>query len=272
MKTVSIQKIKLNNFSKFVFIGGPDVIESERHALMMAGKMKAITNKLRIPFVFKCSYDKANRTSIAAYRGPGLTKAMPVYQKIKDTLNIPITADVHTSEEATAAGRILDMIQIPALLSRQTDLVVAAARTGKPVNIKKGQFSAPDDIPGIIGKIESQKNTKCVFTERGVMFGYHNLIVDMRSLEIMKKFGYPVIFDAGHSVQLPGGHGASSGGQREFIAPLSRAAIAVGIAGIFLEVHDNPDKALVDGPNSMPLKELESYLKMLKKIDDVVKR
>lgn len=255
-----------------VLFAGPCVIESEILCLETAKRIKEITQKLDIPFIFKSSFDKANRLSLDSYRGPGLKKGLEVLHKVKQKLKIPILSDIHCRKEIEEAKKVLDIIQIPAFLCRQTDIVVAAAKTGKVVNIKKGQFLAPWDILPIIRKVESTGNRKIIITERGVCFGYNNLVSDLRSLRIMQEFGYPVIYDATHSVQLPGGKGGCSGGQREFIAGLSRAAVAFGCDGLFLEVHPQPDKALCDGPNMISLKELEALLKQVKKIEAALGR
>ncbi len=266
IKEIKIGKIKIGGNGLLVLIAGPCVIESEENCLTTARKLKEITRKLDIPFIFKSSYDKSNRLSVDSYRGPGLKKGLEILNKVKQKLKVPILSDVHCSKEIDKAKEILDIIQIPAFLSRQTDLVIAAARTGKVVNLKKGQFLAPWDILPIIKKVESTHNRKILITERGSCFGYNNLVSDFRSLKIMRTFGYPVIYDATHSVQIPGGRGSCSGGQREFVADLSRAAVAFGCDGLFLEVHPQPDEALCDGPNMINLKELEKLLKQIKKI------
>ena len=265
------KNIVLGNNLPLVLIAGPDSIESEKHALFMASSIKKICEDLGVPFVFKASYDKANRTSVKSFRGVGLNKGLEILNKIRKNLNIAITTDVHTADEAKKAGRVVNLIQIPALLSRQTDLLVAAAKAGRAINIKKGQFIAPYNIDGPIGKVESGGNRNILITERGYVFGYNNVVVDMRGLEIMKRFGYPIVFDAAHTVQFPSGGGGVSGGDRDLIAPLARAATAVGIAGIFMEVHDNPEKAYVDGPNSLSLGDLKNLLKKLKDIDNILK-
>jgi 2-dehydro-3-deoxyphosphooctonate aldolase (KDO 8-P synthase) len=233
--------------------------------------LKEITHKLGVPFIFKSSFDKANRLSIDSYRGPGLKKGLEVLHKIKQKLNVPILSDIHCQKEIDEAKKVLDIIQIPAFLCRQTDIVIAAAKTGKVVNIKKGQFLAPWDILPIIKKVESAGNKSILITERGVSFGYNNLVSDFRSLSIMREFGYPVVYDATHSIQLPGGKGASSGGQREFVSGLSRAAVAFGCDGLFLEAHANPDRALCDGPNMISLKELAKLLKQVKNIEKALR-
>lgn len=256
----------------FILIAGPDSIESEGHALFMAKNIKAICERLGIPYIFKASYDKANRTAVDSWRGLGLEAALPIFEKIKTELGLPVTTDVHSPGEAAQAGKVVDLIQIPALLSRQTDIILAAARTGRAVNVKKGQFMAPDEIGAIIGKIRSAGNERILVTERGTVFGYHNLVADMRSLAAMRRFGYPIIFDASHTVQLPAALGGRSGGEREMIPVLARAAIGAGVAGIFLEVHDDPDRAPVDGLNSLDLKDLEPLLETLLAIDRIVKK
>lgn len=269
---VKIKNVVLGNDLPLVLIGGPDSLESEKHALFMASSIKKICDGLKIQYIFKASYDKANRTSSGSFRGLGLKKGMEIFKKIQKELKIPVTTDVHSPEETRAVAKVVDLIQIPALLSRQTDLIAAAAKTGKPVNVKKGQFMSPFDVSGIIGKVESAGSKKLLLTERGYMFGYQNLVVDMRSLEIMKQSGYPVVFDASHSVQLPSAGGEVSAGEKQFIFPLTRAAAAVGVAGIFVEVHDNPDKAPVDGKNSLDLKDLKKVLSVLKNVDKLVKQ
>jgi len=267
MPTVSVENIKIGNRQPLVLIAGPCVIESERLCLDTAKKIKDITHKLGIPFIFKSSFDKANRMSVDSFRGPGLKKGLEVLNKVKQKLKIPLLSDIHCQKEINEAAKVLDIIQIPAFLCRQTDIVVAAAKTGKVVNIKKGQFLAPWDMLPIIRKVEATGNKRILLTERGVCFGYNNLVSDLRSLKIMRDFGYPVVYDATHSIQLPGAKGCSSGGQREFVPGLSRAAVAFGCDALFLEVHPDPDKAFCDGPNMIGLKELESLLKQVKKIE-----
>ena len=267
MPQIKVGNINIGGSNPLVLIAGPCVIESETNCLETAKKIKEITVKLDIPFIFKSSFDKANRLSLESYRGPGLKKGLDILKKVKEKLKVPVLSDVHCQKEIEEAKKVLDIIQIPAFLCRQTDIVVGVARTGKVINIKKGQFLAPWDILPIIKKIESTGNKKIIITERGFCFGYNNLVSDLRSLEIMRGFGYPVIYDATHSIQLPGGKGASSSGQREFVAGLSRAAVAFGCDGLFLEVHTNPDKALCDGPNMISLLELEKLLKQVKKIE-----
>ncbi len=271
-KTIRLGKIQIGNAQPFVFISGPCVIENRAITLNTATQLKKITARLKIPYIFKVSYDKANRTSIASFRGPGLRKGLEVLREVKDKLGLPILSDVHSIEDIKAAARVLDIIQIPAFLCRQTDLLLAAADTGKIVNVKKGQFLAPWDVVQIIKKIESRGNKKILLTERGVSFGYNNLVSDFRSIGIMKKTGYPVVYDASHSVQRPAGQGIASGGDSEFIPMLSRCAIAAGCAAIFMETHPNPKVALSDGPNMFALNKLEPLLKELKAIDAIVKR
>ena len=270
--TVKIQDITIGKDRPFVLIAGPCVIESEESALYHARQLYKITKKLKIPFIYKASYDKANRTSIKSFRGPGLLKGLVILKKIKKRVGVPVLSDIHCREEIEEAACVLDVIQIPAFLCRQTDFIIAAAKTGKPINIKKGQFLAPWDVKYVIDKIITSGNRKIMITERGTSFGYNNLVSDMRSLPILKKFGYPVIYDVTHSIQLPGGSGGASGGQREFVPPLARAATAIGIDGLFLDVHKDPKAALSDGPNMIRLRELEGLLKDLKGIDRIVKK
>ncbi len=266
MHQVNVKNIKFGDKQPLVLIAGPCVIESESSALSAAKKIKDIASSQGIPFIFKSSFDKANRLSLSSYRGPGLKKGLAILKKVKSRLDVPILSDVHCVKDIPAAAEVLDIIQIPAFLSRQTDIVLAAAKTGKVVNIKKGQFLAPWDILPIIKKVESTGNKQILITERGVSFGYNNLVTDLRSLKIMRDFGYPVIYDATHSVQLPGGRGTCSGGQSEFVAGLSRAAVAFGCDGIFLEVHPDPKVAPCDGANMIDFKQLEDLLKQMKKI------
>ena len=247
-------------------------MESLDHTLDLAGKIVEITTKLNIPYVFKASFDKANRTSIASVRGVGLQKALEIFTEVKKQFACPIITDVHEPDQCAIVAEVVDMLQIPAFLCRQTDLVVAAAKTGKPLNIKKGQFLAPWDMKNVVTKADQSGNTNVLVTERGVSFGYNTLVVDMRSLPIMaEQTGCPVVIDATHSVQQPGGQGTSTGGQREFAPVLARAAVAVGVAGVFIETHQDPDKSPSDGPNMIPLAELEDVLKSLKAIDQLVK-
>jgi len=267
---IKVGKIKIGAKNPLVLVAGPCVIESEAFTLVMAKKIKSVTEAVGMPLIFKSSYDKANRLSVDSFRGPGLKKGLDILAKVKQKLKLPILSDVHSREEIIEAAKVLDIIQIPAFLCRQTDLVVAAARTGKVVNIKKGQFLAPWDIQPIIKKAESVGNKSIIITERGFSFGYNNLVTDFRSIGIMRNFGYPVIYDATHSIQLPGGKGGCSGGQREFVSGLSRAAAAFGCDGLFLEVHSSPDNAPCDGPNMIDLKDLEELLRQIKRIEGVL--
>lgn len=272
VRTIKLNKnVSFGGKNRFVLIAGPCVIESADAAMNIAAKLKAITAKLKVPFVFKASYDKANRTSIKSFRGPGVVQGLQILSQIKRKLGVPLLSDVHTAEEARLAADVLDIIQIPAFLCRQTDLIVAAAQTGKVINVKKGQFLAPWDVSGIIKKMEEAGNSKLLLTERGSSFGYNTLITDFKGLAAMREFGYPVVFDATHSVQKPGGLGHASGGERQYIPVLSRCAVAAGVDGIFVETHPNPDKALSDGPNMLPLNKIEGLLKELIAIDKIVK-
>ncbi|MCS7233812.1 MAG: 3-deoxy-8-phosphooctulonate synthase [Synergistetes bacterium] len=271
MKIVSIGNIRIGGGAPFVLIAGPCVIESEELVFRTASYVKGLCDKLNISYIFKSSYDKANRTSISSFRGPGIERGLEILSRLKDKLGIPVLSDVHLPEEASMAAEVLDVLQIPAFLCRQTDLVLAVARTGKPVNVKKGQFLSPYDVKYIVEKIESEGNYQILLTERGTTFGYNNLVVDFRSLPIMRETGYPVVFDATHSVQLPGGLKGASGGDRRFVPYLARAAVSVGVDALFMEVHPDPDRALSDGPNMIPLESLEGLLKQLKEIDALVK-
>src|ERR1039457_4621360 len=246
-------------------------MEDEASTLHCAERLMTICNGLSIPLIFKASYDKANRTSVTSYRGPGIKEGLRILAKVKDAVGVPVLSDIHSIEQIAPASDVLDVLQIPAFLCRQTDLVVAAAKSGRVINIKKGQFLAPWDMENVLGKALSAGNKQIILTERGVSFGYNNLVSDMRSLPIMRRTGFPVVYDATHSVQLPGGLGGSSGGQREFVEYLGRAAVATGVDGIFMEVHDNPEKALCDGPNSIRLEDLPGMMKKLKAIDAIVK-
>jgi 2-dehydro-3-deoxyphosphooctonate aldolase (KDO 8-P synthase) len=271
VKEVRVGPVIIGGRRPFVLIAGPCVIESEALCLETAGFLADLTRSLGIPFIFKSSYDKANRSSLTSFRGPGLTEGLGILGRVKRELKVPVLSDVHGFAEVGAAAQVLDCLQIPAFLCRQTDFVLAVARSGKPVNIKKGQFLAPWDVRNIVEKIRSTGNTDILLTERGASFGYNNLIADMRSLVIMRQTGFPVVFDVTHSLQLPGGQGTSSGGEREFVAPLARAAVAVGIDGLFMEVHPDPASALCDGPNSQPLDRLKPLLEQLVAIDRLVK-
>ena len=270
-KEIRLGSIKIGRGSPSILIAGPCVIESDEFCLSVAKVIKGICRRFNMPFIFKSSYDKSNRTSIDSFRGPGLKKGLKVLAKIRQRLDIPVLSDVHCKEEVREAARVLDIIQIPAFLCRQTDLLLAAARTGKIINIKKGQFLAPWDILAIIKKVESVGNNKILITERGVSFGYNNLVSDFRALAIMRDFGYPVLYDVAHSVQLPSSLGKSSGGQRNFVPGLARAAVAFGCDGLFIEVHPHPDKALCDGPNMIDFRQLEELLKEVKKIEKALK-
>ena len=270
-REIKIKDIKIGAGNPLVLIAGPCVIENKKLTLEIARVLKDLTAEVGIPFIFKSSYDKANRTSLDSYRGPGLKKGLEILKEVKEKLGLLILSDVHCRQDVKAAAKVLDIIQIPAFLSRQTDLLIEAARTGKVVNIKKGQFLAPWDMAPSIKKIEASGNKNILITERGVSFGYNNLVSDLRALAIIRDFGYPVIYDATHSVQLPGGGGSCSGGERRFVPGLSRAAVAFGCDGLFLEVHPDPDKALCDGPNMVSLKELKALLKQVKNIERALK-
>ena len=271
-----MREIKLNNFTiggnKLTILAGPCVIESPDIMEETARTLKEITTKLDINFVFKSSFDKANRSSLSNYRGPGLEKGLEILDGIKSKFNLPIVTDIHSPEQAAPVSEVADILQIPAFLCRQTDLLVAAAKTGKIVNIKKGQFLAPEQMKGLIKKVEESGNSNILVTVRGVTFGYNNLVVDFRSVPIMSEFGFPIIFDATHSVQLPGANGSCSGGDRRFVPPLARAAMAAGAHGLFFEIHPNPDKALCDGPNMLALADAEKEFKMCKDIFTLVRK
>jgi 2-dehydro-3-deoxyphosphooctonate aldolase (KDO 8-P synthase) len=268
-KTVGIGNITIGR-KPFVFIGGPCVIESRDIVLKIAERLKEITASLNIPFIFKSSYDKANRTSVSSFRGLGIEEGLKILSEVKEQFTVPVLTDVHTEEEAVVAAEVVDIVQVPALLSRQTNLLLACGRTGKAVNIKKGQFLSPYDMKHAIAKVESTGNTKIIITERGTSFGYNMLVNDFRSIPIMKSFGYPIIFDATHSVQKPGALSGYSGGEPEFVFPLARAAVAVGVDGVFMEVHINPADALCDGENSIALDDLPGCLKTLQNIEGVL--
>ena len=270
-KQVKCGKVNISNFDPFTLIAGPCQLENEKHALDVAQKLKDITQKLNIGLIYKTSFDKANRTSLKGKRGEGLEKSIPVFEKIRKDLDIPVLTDIHTIEQCETVSKHVDVLQIPAFLCRQTDLLVAAARTGKIINVKKGQFLAPWDMVNVTKKIEDSGNTNILVTERGASFGYNTLVSDMRSLPIMAKNGYPVVFDATHSVQQPGGMGDKSGGQREFVEYIARAAVAVGVAAVFIETHPDPDNAPSDGPNMVPLSKMPNLLKQLVEIDKLIK-
>ena len=266
IETPSGSPITVGTDQPLLLIGGPCALESEDLARRVAEKMVEVCAKLGVNYVFKASFDKANRTSLSSYRGPGLEEGLKTLAKIRKELNVPVISDIHDITQVAAAAEVLDIIQIPAFLCRQTDLLVAAAETGKPVNVKKGQFVSPWDMENAVNKLKGAGGTKTMLVERGACFGYNNLVVDMRSLPVMRSLGCPVIFDATHSVQLPGGAGGASSGQREFIEPLTKAAVAAGIDGLFMEIHPDPDKALCDGPNSIPLDQVETLLARLVRI------
>ena len=270
-KVIKCNKLNISNSNPFTLIAGPCQLENEKHALDVADKLKEITQKLKIGLIYKTSFDKANRTSLKGKRGAGLDKSLPVFDKIRKNIGIPVLTDVHNIEQCKIVSKHVDVLQIPAFLCRQTDLLIAAAKTGKIINVKKGQFLAPWDMTNVIKKIEDSGNKNILVTERGASFGYNTLVSDMRSIPIMAKNGYPVVFDATHSVQQPGGMGDKSGGQREFVEYLARAAVAVGVAAVFIETHPDPDNAPSDGPNMVPLSELPSLLKQLIQIDKLVK-
>ena len=269
---VNCNNIEISNSNRLCLIAGPCQLETEQHAMDMAGKIKDIADKFSIGFIYKTSFDKANRTSLKGKRGAGLEKSLPVFDKIKKELKIPILTDIHNEEQCSIVSSHVDILQIPAFLCRQTDLLIAAAKTKKIINVKKGQFLAPWDMANVTKKISESGNNNILVTERGASFGYNTLVSDMRSIPIMAKNGYPVIFDATHSVQQPGGMGEKSGGQREFVEYLARAAVAVGVAGVFIETHQDPDNAPSDGPNMVPLNKLENLLKQLFEIDKLIKK
>jgi 2-dehydro-3-deoxyphosphooctonate aldolase (KDO 8-P synthase) len=271
-RQVQVGNVRIGSGMPLVLISGPCVIENEKTAMETADFLKKLAEKLDIPFIFKSSYDKANRTSINSFRGPGIKEGLRILTKIKEKLGIPILSDVHRFSEIKAAEQVLDVIQIPAFLCRQTDFILEVARTGKPVNIKKGQFLAPWDISQVVEKVLSTGCNQLLITERGTMFGYNNLVVDFRGIQIMQQTGWPVIFDATHSVQIPGGKGSSSGGMREYAPVLAKAAVAAGADAVFMEVHEDPDKALCDGPNSLRLDMLQDLLIDLKKIRAAVSK
>jgi 2-dehydro-3-deoxyphosphooctonate aldolase (KDO 8-P synthase) len=270
IEPVTIGGFTVKEEGPFFLIAGPCVIESEDVTLKVAEFLKDTAESLGIPIVFKTSYDKANRTSLSSYRGPGIDKGLEILQRIKEKTGLPLLSDVHQPAEVPKASEVLDVLQIPAFLCRQTDLLLAAGRTGLPLNVKKGQFLAPLDMEAVAEKVVSTGNRRLLFTERGASFGYNNLVVDIRSIPIMQMIGFPVVFDATHSVQLPGGAGTCSGGQREFVEHLSKAAVAAGANGVFMEVHPNPDSALCDGPNSLPLDQVRPLLTLLKDIHRLV--
>ena len=270
--TVNCDNIEISNNNKICLIAGPCQLESEQHAMDMAGKIKEIASKYNIGFIYKTSFDKANRTSLKGKRGAGIEKSLPVFDKIKKELNVPVLTDIHNEEQCLIVSKHIDVLQIPAFLCRQTDLLVAAAKTKKIINVKKGQFLAPWDMVNVTKKISDSGNNKILVTERGASFGYNTLVSDMRSIPIMAKNGYPVVFDGTHSVQQPGGLGEKSGGQREFIEYLTRAAVAVGVAAVFLETHQDPDNAPSDGPNMVSLDKMDQLVNQLLEIDNLIKK
>jgi 2-dehydro-3-deoxyphosphooctonate aldolase (KDO 8-P synthase) len=271
-KRVRVGSIEIGAGRPLAVIAGPCVIESRESALKHASLLKEAADRVGVPYIFKSSYDKANRSSVDSYRGPGLGKGLEILADVKQKTGVPILTDVHEREQVASVSEVADVLQIPAFLCRQTDFVVAVAQSGKVVNVKKGQFLAPWDIGNIVDKILSANNDQILLTERGASFGYNNLVSDMRSLVVMRELGYPVVFDATHSLQLPGGLGKASGGERKYIGPLARAGVAVGVDALFMEVHENPDQALSDGPNSLPLREFEEVLRIVKEIDGILKR
>jgi len=271
-KNINISNFKIGNNLPFTLIAGPCQLESRTHAFKMVEKIQKITKKLKINFIYKTSFDKANRTSLKGKRGLGLAKSLLIFDEIKKKFKVPILTDVHTPEQCSLVSKYVDILQIPAFLCRQTDLLIAAAKTKKIINIKKGQFLAPWDMDNVVNKIKNSGNNNILVTERGVSFGYNTLVSDFRAIPTLVKLGYPVIFDATHSVQQPGGKGTASSGQREFVEPLSKAAVAIGVAAIFIETHENPDRAPSDGANMININKLKSLLKKLKKIDSIVKK
>jgi 2-dehydro-3-deoxyphosphooctonate aldolase (KDO 8-P synthase) len=271
-KELSLGSLHLGGGNSLFLIAGPCVIESETHARSIAERVAKIAADAGIPYIFKASYDKANRSSVKAFRGPGLAEGLRILGKIKTDLGVPVLTDIHDASQASHAAEVVDILQIPAFLARQTDLLLAAAKTGRIVNVKKGQFLSPWDMKNVVEKVASTGNEKIILTERGASFGYNNLVVDMRAFPVMQKFGYPVVYDVTHSVQLPGGQGHASGGQPEFIETLARAGVAAGADGIFLETHDNPAAALSDGANALPLAQLPPLLSQIKELAQLVRR
>jgi len=268
---ITLADFEISNRLPFTLLAGPCVIESEDFTMKVAESIKLIADRCGVPLVFKSSFDKANRTSKDGFRGPGLQEGLKILQRVRDEVGVPVVTDVHTPEQASAVAEVADILQTPAFLCRQTDFIQAVAATGKIINIKKGQFLAPWDMQHVLDKALATGNENIMLCERGASFGYNNLVSDMRSLMVMREFGAPVVFDATHSVQQPGGLGGATGGNREFVPGLSRAAVATGVAALFMEVHPDPDKALSDGPNSLPLSDLEALLMTLKRLDEVVK-
>jgi 2-dehydro-3-deoxyphosphooctonate aldolase (KDO 8-P synthase) len=271
-REIALGSLRLGGGNPLFLIAGPCVIENEVHARIMAEKIAKVAADAGVPYIFKASYDKANRSSLKAFRGPGLKEGLRILGKIKSELKLPILTDIHEASQAAPAAEVCDVLQVPAFLARQTDLLIAAGKTGRVINVKKPQFLSPWDMGNVVEKLESTGNKKIILTERGTTFGYQNLVVDMRSFPVMQRTGYPVVFDVTHSVQLPGGQGHASGGQPQFIESLARAGVAAGVDGIFLETHDNPAKALSDGPNALPLSHLLGLLMKLKGLNSVVRR
>jgi 2-dehydro-3-deoxyphosphooctonate aldolase (KDO 8-P synthase) len=270
-REIALGALRLGAGNALFLIAGPCAIESEAHACAMAEKIARIAADCGVPYIFKASYDKANRSSLKSFRGPGLAEGLRILKKIKKDFGVPVLTDIHESAQAAPVAEVCDILQIPAFLSRQTDLLIAAARTGRIINVKKAQFLSPWDMNNVVEKIAGAGNEQIILTERGASFGYNNLVVDMRSFPVMQKLGYPVVYDVTHSVQLPGGQGHASGGQPEFIDALARAGVAAGVDGLFLETHDNPSAALSDGPNALPLVQLPSLLKRLKQVAELVR-
>jgi 2-dehydro-3-deoxyphosphooctonate aldolase (KDO 8-P synthase) len=271
-REIPVGPLRLGGGNPLFLIAGPCVIESEGHARGMAERVAQIAADAGVPYIFKASYDKANRSSVKAFRGPGLAEGLRILGKIKADLRVPVLTDIHDASQAAPAAEVVDILQIPAFLARQTDLLLAAAKTGRVVNVKKAQFLSPWDMGNVVEKVASTGNEKIILTERGASFGYNNLVVDMRTFPVLQKFGYPVVYDVTHSVQLPGGQGHASGGQPEFIETLARAGVAAGVDGVFLETHDNPAAALSDGANALPLSQLPRLLTQLKELSEVVRR
>jgi 2-dehydro-3-deoxyphosphooctonate aldolase (KDO 8-P synthase) len=271
-REISLHSLRLGGSNPLFLIAGPCVIESESHARAMAERVAKIASDVKIPYIFKASYDKANRSSIKAFRGPGLSEGLRILAKIKSDLHLPILTDIHDASQAGPAAEVADILQIPAFLARQTDLLLAAAKTGRIINIKKAQFLSPWDMGNVAEKVAFSGNPNIILTERGASFGYNSLVVDMRAFPVLQKFGYPVVYDVTHSIQIPGGLGHASGGQPEFIETLARAGVASGVDGLFLETHDNPGAALSDGPNALPLAQLPQLLTRIKEISTLVRR
>ena len=270
-KTIQLRELKLSNENQFVLVGGMNVLETKDMALKVAETFRKITDKLRIPYIFKASFDKANRSSIDSFRGPGLEKGLRILEKVKTEFNVPILTDIHEPQQAAPAAEVADILQLPAFLSRQTDLVVALAKTKAVINIKKAQFLAPEEMGNIIKKFEISSNVQLILCERGTSFGYNNLVVDMLGFSVMKSFGYPLLFDVTHALQRPGGSGDSAAGRRESVRELALAGLSQKIAGLFLEAHPEPEKALCDGPCALRLNQLEPFLRQMKEMDDLVK-